>query len=119
MNRIPSPELTREFYIPCDGIRLHAKLDLPSKSAAEAKLPLVLVIPGLTGHMEEPHIVAAAEALAENGGFLIGVGFFDGVQQRIKLHPSSQTVFDNIQGKAIIFLDHAYFRSFVLSKDKL
>ena len=78
--------LREEFYINCDGIRLHCKSDRPepapagaapqpgdaaSQSAVSApqspKIPLVLVIPGLTGHMEEPHIVAVAEALAKNG----------------------------------------------------
>ena len=67
-----------EFYISCDGIRLHCKLDRPVPAGSggdlrlggdlhPGKIPLVLVIPGLTGHMEEPHIVAVAEALAQNG----------------------------------------------------
>lgn len=78
--------LREEFYINCDGIRLHCKSDRPEPAPAGAtpqpgdaasqnavsvpqspKIPLVLVIPGLTGHMEEPHIVAVAEALAKNG----------------------------------------------------
>ncbi len=70
VNNNPTPIVTKEFFIPCDGIRLHAKLDMPCAECSTdtmTKLPLVLVIPGLTGHMEEPHIVAAAEALAANG----------------------------------------------------
>ena len=61
----------KEFYISCDGIRLHCKLDRPvpgpSRASHSGKIPMVLVIPGLTGHMEEPHIVAIAEALPRNG----------------------------------------------------
>ena len=61
----------KEFYISCDGIRLHCKLDRPvpepSCASHSGKIPMVLVIPGLTGHMEEPHIVAIAEALPRNG----------------------------------------------------
>ena len=72
------PIRNEEFYISCDGIRLHCKLDRPVPAGSggdlrlggdlhPGKIPLVLVIPGLTGHMEEPHIVAVAEALAQNG----------------------------------------------------
>ena len=61
----------KEFYISCDGIRLHCKLDRPvpepSRASHSGKIPMVLVIPGLTGHMEEPHIVAIAEALPRSG----------------------------------------------------
>ena len=54
--------LREEFYINCDGIRLHCKSDRPEPAPAGAaprspKIPLVLVIPGLTGHMEEDHII--------------------------------------------------------------
>ena len=57
---------TREFYFPSGGIRLHCKLDLPGDEAG-SRFPLVLVIPGLTGHMEEPHITAIADALPLSG----------------------------------------------------
>ena len=56
---------SREFYINDDGIRLHAKLDFPEEKAE--KYPLVIIIHGFTGHMEEPHIVAVARALNEIG----------------------------------------------------
>lgn len=61
-----------EFYISCDGIRLHCKLDRPVPESPDAssysvKTPMALVIPGLTGHMEEPHIVAVADALSQSG----------------------------------------------------
>lgn len=54
----------REFYIEDIGIKLHAKLDMPEK---KEKCPLILIIHGFTGHMEETHIVAAAEAAVEVG----------------------------------------------------
>lgn len=54
-----------EFFIRSGGINLHCKLDMPSGSGA--KTPMVLVIPGLTGDMEESQITATAEALAQNG----------------------------------------------------
>ena len=61
--------INEEFYIPCDGIQLHIKLDLPDHDPRtdHSRIPMVLVIPGLTGHMEEPHMVAIAEALAGAG----------------------------------------------------
>jgi len=63
----------REFYIDDDGIKLHAKLDMPAgisdedAESGKAKCPLVIVIHGLTGHMEERHIVAVAELFNSMG----------------------------------------------------
>ena len=58
----------REFYIQDDGIRLHAKLDIPEGVSEESgKCPLCIVIHGLTGHMEETHIIGASKALNEEG----------------------------------------------------
>ena len=54
----------KEFYIDCDGIKLHAKLDRPE--GAE-KGPLCILIHGFTGHMEEDHIIAAQKAMNEAG----------------------------------------------------
>ena len=50
-----------QFYITDDGIRLNAKLDMPEGHGK--KCPLVIVIHGFTGHMEERHIIAVAETL--------------------------------------------------------
>lgn len=55
----------REFYIKCDGINLHAKLDFPRED--KEKYPCVIVVHGLTGHMEETHIKAVANACNEMG----------------------------------------------------
>ena len=54
----------KEFYIDCDGVRLHAKLDRPE--GAE-KSPLCILIHGFTGHMEEDHIIAAQKAMNAAG----------------------------------------------------
>ena len=54
----------KEFYIDSDGIRLHAKLDMPE---GMEKGPLCLLIHGFTGHMEEDHIIAAQKAMNDAG----------------------------------------------------
>ncbi len=53
------------MYIMDDGIRLNAKLEMPTHPGE--KCPLVIVIHGFTGHMEETHIVAVSRALNEIG----------------------------------------------------
>ena len=53
-----------EFYINSDGIKLHAKLELPEQGTP---CPLAIVIHGLTGHMEERHILAVCETFRECG----------------------------------------------------
>ncbi len=59
-----APAHCREFYIHSDGLRLHAKLDLPGD---RARYPLVIVLHGFTGNMEERHILAVSEAMREVG----------------------------------------------------
>ncbi len=58
------PVNCRELYITDDGIRLHAKLDMP---VCHEKCPLAIVLHGITGHMEERHIAAVSRALNEAG----------------------------------------------------
>ena len=48
-----------------DGIKLNAKLDMPENHAV--KCPLVIIIHGFTGHIEERHIVAVSRTLNEIG----------------------------------------------------
>ena len=55
----------QEFYIDSDGIKLHAKLDMPAGIIEQC--PLCIVIHGFTGHMEERHIVAVSKAMNEIG----------------------------------------------------
>ena len=57
----------KEFYIEDDGIKLHAKLDMPAGYEEGEKCPLAIVIHGLTGHMEETHIIAVAETFNSLG----------------------------------------------------
>lgn len=49
----------REFFIDCDGMKVHAKLNFPDTEADSYKL--LILLHGITGHMEEPHIVAAKD----------------------------------------------------------
>jgi pimeloyl-ACP methyl ester carboxylesterase len=53
------------MFIMDDGIRLNAQIELPEKHGA--KMPMVIVMHGFTGHMDERHILAVAEALREVG----------------------------------------------------
>ncbi|MBQ1315173.1 MAG: alpha/beta hydrolase, partial [Erysipelotrichaceae bacterium] len=55
----------KEFYINSDGIRLHAKLEMSENF--NGKCPLAIIIHGLTGHMEEEHIVGVAKVMNEVG----------------------------------------------------
>ena len=55
----------QEFFIDSDGIPIHAKLEMPE--GISDRCPLCIVQHGLTGHMEENHIVAVAAALREVG----------------------------------------------------
>ena len=57
----------REFYIEHDSIPLHAKLDFPQTGSFCAsgeergeRCPLVILLHGYTGHMEERHILGVA-----------------------------------------------------------
>ena len=53
------------MYITDDGIRLNACIELP-KNHGE-KVPMVIIIHGVTGHMEEDHILAVSHMLNEIG----------------------------------------------------
>ena len=50
----------REFYLDCDGIKLHTKMDFPKEE--KEKYPMVIVVHGLTGNMEETHIKGVSMA---------------------------------------------------------
>ena len=55
----------KEFYINSDGIRLHAKLEMPENF--NGKCPLAIIFHGLTGHMEEDHIKGVSRVMTEVG----------------------------------------------------
>ncbi len=60
----------KEFFIKDDGIKLHCKLDFPADSqdaGPDHKIPLLILIHGFTGHMEEPHIVAVQKTANDTG----------------------------------------------------
>ena len=63
------------MYIMDDGIRLNAKLDMPENHGE--KCPLVIVIHGFTGHMEERHIVAVSQTLNSIGYATLRDGKFE------------------------------------------
>ncbi len=53
------------MYITDDGIRLNASLEKPA--GREGKMPLVIIIHGFTGHMEERHLVGVSKMFNEEG----------------------------------------------------
>lgn len=66
MREVPGME-SRESYLGKDGFRIHVKLDFPENCEEGKKLPLVIVVHGFTGHMEERHISAVAGACLKAG----------------------------------------------------
>ena len=54
----------KELYIDSDGVKLHAVLQMPEN---RKKCPLMIVVHGLTGYMDEEHIIAAADTANEVG----------------------------------------------------
>jgi pimeloyl-ACP methyl ester carboxylesterase len=65
-------EQTKEFFIDCDGTRLHAKLDRPGTDRG----PLCILVHGFTGHMEENHILAARDAMIDAGVSVLRVEMY-------------------------------------------
>ena len=74
-----------QLYIMDDGIRLNAKLDMPEGHGG--KCPLVIVINGFTGHMEERHITAVSEMLNSIGFATLRVDMYG--------HGNSEGKFEN------------------------
>lgn len=54
-----------ELFINCDGIKVHAKIDFPKNQ--KDKMPVMVLIPGFTGHIEENHIIGISEAANDAG----------------------------------------------------
>ena len=87
-----------------DGILLHAELSLPQPQPA--RLPLVILVHGFTGHMEEPHILGVRDAMLEAGfgvlrAELYGHGRSGGEFARHNLYKwvnNLLTLFDYAQG---------------------
>lgn len=60
----------KEFYLGNEGHRVHCKLDFPANVGVDDRCPLLILEHGLTGHMEERHILAVAET-ARSIGFVV------------------------------------------------
>lgn len=98
----------KEFYLRDDGINIHVKLDLPDVSAAgaEDRLPLLILIHGFTGNMEENHLLAVKQAALESGFAVLraemyGHGMSGGAFRDHTLHKwisNAMTVIDYARG---------------------
>ena len=94
------------MYIQDDGIRLNAKLDMPSGWQPGQKCPLVVVIHGFTGHIEEAHIVAVSKGINDVGfatlrADMYGHGHSDGEFRKHTLYKwltNALTVIDFARG---------------------
>lgn len=64
----------QEFSIPCDGLSIHAKLDFPKQN--KQIYPLLIILHGLTGHMEEHHIIAAKDSAITCGFVTLRVDLY-------------------------------------------
>jgi len=59
----------KEFFIQNDGRQIHCKLEYPeSIKTEEDKCPLMIWVPGFTGHIEESHMVGIAK-------HVVGLGY--------------------------------------------
>lgn len=56
---------SRDFYIDKDGFKLYAKLDMPDMS--EERMPILILIHGLTGQMDEAQLEGVRDAANDNG----------------------------------------------------
>ena len=53
------------FWIEDGGVKLNTRLEMPENK--NGSVPLVILIHGLTGHMNEPHLIALKDALVSEG----------------------------------------------------
>ena len=94
------------MYIQDDGIRLNAALDMPEGYRPGQKCPLVVVIHGFTGHIEETHITAVSKGINDVGFATLrvdmyGHGHSDGEFRRHTLYKwltNALTVIDYARG---------------------
>lgn len=68
------PPSASEFFMEHGGIQLHMKLDVPESKAVS--LPLVILVHGFTGHMEEPHLLGARDKTLEKGAACLRVEMY-------------------------------------------
>lgn len=55
----------KEFFMNCEGTDLHMKLDMPEEMCE--RYPLVLLVHGFTGDMEEAHLLGVRNAAVSSG----------------------------------------------------
>lgn len=84
----------KEFYIDADGVQIHAKLQMPE--GVVGRCPLAIVQHGLTGHMEEDHIVGVATALQKAGVATL----------RVELYGHGQTTGDFCKHTLLKWIDN-------------
>ena len=70
--------------IPCDGIRLHATLDMPVTGTK--KCPIVIIVHGFTGHSEERHLTAVSKVLNSIGHATLRVDMYGHGQSEGSFH---------------------------------
>ncbi len=63
-----------EFYIPDDGINIHAKFDFPEKT--QDKYPLMILVHGFTGNMEEVHNIGIKDTFISSNFAVLRVDMF-------------------------------------------
>ncbi len=97
----------QEFFIPSDGIKLHAKLEKPRNTE---KCPLAIVIHGFTGHMEERHILAVSQAMNGMGVATLRVEMYGHGQSEGRFE--DHTLYKWVTG-ALAVVDYAKTLEFV------
>ncbi len=97
----------QEFFIPSDGIKLHAKLEKPRNTE---KCPLAIVIHGFTGHMEERHILAVSQAMNGMGVATLRVEMYGHGQSEGRFE--DHTLYKWVTG-ALAVVDYAKTLDFV------
>lgn len=92
----------REFFIEYDGQRMHAKLDFPSGELD--RRPVLVLLHGYTGHMEERHIRATARTATDEGWVVLRVELYGHGQSDGKFE--DHTVLKWV-GQAVAAIDYA------------
>lgn len=62
------------MFFDIDGVRLNAKLEFPDNEAEQS--PLLILVHGFTGHMEERHILAVADTVRSLGFAVLRVELY-------------------------------------------
>lgn len=57
----------KEFYLEQDGLKIHCKLDLPEGLTEGDKCPLLILVHGFTGWMDEEHLIGITKAANDIG----------------------------------------------------